>query len=104
MDGAAITDLALLNNNTGSMGLAMDMFLNNVLQEKAIGKLTAAEKKEKRRQAGTSRKDGGARLSSSLMVIIDYYAIGPDCIAWACRIRLDKDRKAREKETAGSLE
>jgi hypothetical protein len=66
-----------------------------------LGKLTAAEK---RKRAGMSRKDGGARLSAGLMVITDGYAIGPDCIAWARRTRLDKERKAREKETAGRLE
>jgi hypothetical protein len=104
MDGVAITDLTLLNTDKGSMGLTMDMFLDNALQERAIGKLTAVEKKEKRRQAGMLRKDGGARLSDGLMVVTDGYAIGPYCLAWACRTRLDNERKAREKETAGRLE
>jgi hypothetical protein len=44
MDVVAINDLTLPNTNKGSMGLIMDMFLNNALQEKALGKLTAAEK------------------------------------------------------------
>jgi hypothetical protein len=90
MDGVEITDLTSLNTDKGSMGLAMDMFLDNALQDKALGKLTVAEKKEKRRQAGMLRKDGGARLSAGLMVITDGYAIGPDCIAWARRTRLEK--------------
>jgi hypothetical protein len=101
MDRLAITDLTLLDTDKGSMGLTMDMFLDNALQERAIGKMTAAEKKGKRHQAGMLRKDGGARLSASFMVITDGYTIGPDCIAWARRTRLDKERKAREKETAG---
>jgi hypothetical protein len=67
-------------------------------------KLTAAEKKEKRRQAGMMRKDGGARLSAGLMVIIDGYAIGPDYLAWARRTRLEKEQKARDKQMAGQLE
>jgi hypothetical protein len=50
------------------------------------------------------RKDGGAWLSAGLMVIIDGYAIGPDCLMWARRTWLEKERKAREKETAGRLE
>jgi hypothetical protein len=50
-DGVAITDLTLLSTNKGSMGLTMEMFLDNALQEKALGKLTAAEKKEEWHQA-----------------------------------------------------
>jgi hypothetical protein len=104
MDGVDITDLTSLNTDKGSMGLTMDMFLDNALQEKAFGKLTAAEKKEKRRQAGMLRKDGGARLSAGLMVITDGYAIGPDCLVWARRTRLEKEQKARERQIAGQLE
>jgi hypothetical protein len=66
--------------------------------------LTAAEKKEKRRQAVMLRKDGGARLSAGLVVITDGYAIGPDFLAWARRTQLDKDQKAREKQMTGRLE
>jgi hypothetical protein len=44
MDGVEITDLTLLNTDKGSMGLTMDMFLDNELQERALGKLTAAKK------------------------------------------------------------
>jgi hypothetical protein len=44
MDGVEITDLTSLNTDKGSMVLTMDMFLDNVLQEKALSKLTAAEK------------------------------------------------------------
>jgi hypothetical protein len=104
MDDVAITDLTLINTGKGSMGLTMDMFLNNALQKKALGKLTAAEKKENRRQAGMLRKYGGAQLSAGLMAITDGYAIGPDCIAWTHRTRLDTEIKAIEKETAGRLE
>jgi hypothetical protein len=46
MHGVAITDLTLFNTDKGSMGLTMDMFLDNALQERALGKLTAAEKKK----------------------------------------------------------
>jgi hypothetical protein len=45
MDGVEITDLTSLNTDKESMGLTMDMFLDNALQDKALGKLTAAEKK-----------------------------------------------------------
>jgi hypothetical protein len=78
------------------MGLTMDMLLVNELQEKALGKLTVAEKKENWRLYGMSRKDSGARLSAGLTVIIDGYVIGPDCLAWACRTRLDKERKKEQ--------
>jgi hypothetical protein len=46
MDSDAITDLTLLNTDKGSVGLTMDMSLDNVLQEKALGKLTAAGKRK----------------------------------------------------------
>jgi hypothetical protein len=104
MDGVEITDLTLLNADKGYIGLTMDMFIDSALQEKALGKLSAAEKKEKRRQAGMLRKDGGARLSAGLMVITDGYAIGPDCLVWARHNRLDKEQKARDKKIAGQLE
>jgi hypothetical protein len=93
MDGVAITDLTLLNTDKGSMGLTMYMFLDNALQERALGKLTAAEKKENLRQAGMLRNDGGAWLPAGLMVITDGYAIGTDCLAWARRTPLDNERK-----------
>jgi hypothetical protein len=50
------------------------------------------------------RKDDSTQLSAGLMVITYGYAIGPDCLAWARRTQLDKEKKAREKETAGRLE
>jgi hypothetical protein len=86
------------------MGLTMDMFLDNALQDKALGKLSAAEKKEKRRQTGMLRRYGGGRLSADLMVITDGYAIGPDCPAWDLHTRLDKEQKARDNQMAGKLE
>jgi hypothetical protein len=46
MDGVAITDLTLFNTDKGSMGLTMDMFLDNALQEMALDKLTAAGKRK----------------------------------------------------------
>jgi hypothetical protein len=104
MDGVEITDLTSLNTDKGSMGLTMDMFLDNALQDKALAKLTAVEKKEKRRQAEILRKDGGARFSAGLVVITDGYVIGPDCLAWARRTWLDKEQKARDKQMAGQLE
>jgi hypothetical protein len=104
MDGVEITDLTSLNTDKGSMGLTMDKFLDNALQDKALGKLTAAEKKEKRRQAGMLRKDGGAWISAGLMIIKDGYAIGPDCLAWARRTRLEKEQKARDKQMTERLE
>jgi hypothetical protein len=104
MDGVEITDLNSLNTDKGSMGLTIEMFLYNALQEKALGKLTAAEKKEKRRQAGIPRKDGGARLYAGLMIITDVYAIGHYCLAWFRHTRLEKEQKAMEKQMEGRLE
>jgi hypothetical protein len=46
MDGVEITDLTSLNTDKGSMGLTMGMFIDNALQEKVLGKLTATKKKE----------------------------------------------------------
>jgi hypothetical protein len=77
MDGVAITDLALLTTDKGSMGLTMNMFLDNGVHGKELGKLTAAGENEKWREAGILRKVGGARLSAGLMVITDGYAIIP---------------------------
>jgi hypothetical protein len=104
MDGVEITDLTSLNTDKGPMGLTMDMFLDNALQDKALGKLTAPEKKEKRCQAGMLRKDGGDRPSAGLMVISDVYTIGPDCRVRDRRNRLDKEQKARDKQMSGQLE
>jgi hypothetical protein len=104
MDGVEITDLTSLNTDKGSMGLTMDMFLDNAIQDKALGKSTAGEKKEKRRQAGILRKDDSARISAGIVVITDGYVIGPDCLAWARRTRLDKEQKARDNQMAGQLE
>jgi hypothetical protein len=103
MDGVEITDLTSLNTGKGSMGLTMDMSLDNALQEKALGKLTSAEKKEKWRQAGILKKDGGTRLSAGLVVMTDGYAIGPDCLARARRTQLKKEQKTRENQMAGQL-
>ena len=102
--GVEVTDLTMLNTMNGAMGQCMDMFLDHKVQENALGELTAAEKKEKRRQAGLARKAGGARISAGLMAITDGYAIGPDCLAWARRTRLEKERQTKEKEKAGRLE
>jgi hypothetical protein len=46
MDGVASTGLASLNTNKGYMGLTMDMFLDHAAQDKALGKLSAAERKK----------------------------------------------------------
>jgi hypothetical protein len=96
MDGVESTDLTSLNTHKGSMGLTMDMFLDNALQEKALGKLTATEKKEKRRQAGMLREDGGAQHSSGLVVITYGYAICPDCLTWDRCTQLEKEQKKGE--------
>jgi hypothetical protein len=50
--GVTITDLTLFNTKKGSMDLTMDMFLDHAVHEKALGKLTAAEKKK----SGTNRE------------------------------------------------
>jgi hypothetical protein len=95
MDGFAITDPTLINTYNGSMGVIMDMFLYVELQEKALNKLTAAEKKGKRRHAGMLRKKCGARISAGLVVITDDYAIGLYYLVWDLRNRLDKEIKER---------
>jgi hypothetical protein len=96
-DGINITDLFLWNKAMGSMGLAMDTFLDHTVQEKAIGQLYAAEKKQKRCISGQWKKDGGARLSAGLMVIPDECVIYPECLGWA-PCGLDWKMKGR-KET-----
>jgi hypothetical protein len=103
-DGINITDLSALNTYQGSMALCMDMFLNQKVKETALGKMTPAEKKDKRRLTGQMKKDRGARLSAGLMVITDGYAIGPQCLAWDRRTRLEKERKEEAKQRAGRLE
>jgi hypothetical protein len=45
MYGVEITDITSLNIEKGSMGLTMDMSIDHAVQEKALGKLAAAEKK-----------------------------------------------------------
>jgi hypothetical protein len=50
------------------------------------------------------RKDGGARLSTGLVVIPDGYESGPDCLEWDHCTQLKKVKKAREKQIAGKLE
>jgi hypothetical protein len=92
-DGVDVVDLTSLNTDIGAMGLTMDMFLEHKVKESALVQLYAAAKKEKRHQTGLARKDGGARVSAGLQVITDGYAIGPECLAWARRTRLERERK-----------
>jgi hypothetical protein len=77
-----------------------DMFLDH----KALGQLTAAQKKEKRRLTGLARNNGGSHVSTGLQVITAGYAIDPECLAWARRTHLEMERKEREKHAAGRLE
>jgi hypothetical protein len=88
--GIDITDLNLLNTDKGVMGICMEMFLDHKVQEHAIVKLSASEKKERRRQAGQVKKAGGARISAGLVAITDGCAISPECLTWARRTRLEK--------------
>jgi hypothetical protein len=76
-DGIEITDLTLLNTDKGAMGICMDMFLDQNVQEHAIGKLSASEKKERLRQTGLVKKAGGDRISAGLVAITNGYAIDP---------------------------
>jgi hypothetical protein len=85
-----ITDITMLNTENGATGHCKDMFLNHKVQENALGKLTAVEKRENRHQAGLPKNAGGARISAGLVAITDGYAIGPDFLAWARRTRLEK--------------
>jgi hypothetical protein len=75
----------MLNTENGAMGQCMDMFLDHKVQENALGKLTAVEKKEKRRQKGLVKKAGVTRISAGLIAITNGYAIGPNCLAWSRR-------------------
>jgi hypothetical protein len=77
------------------MGLCMDMFLDQNVKEKALGKMTPAEKTEKRRLTGQIKNDQGARLSACLMAITDGYAIGPQRLAWD---RMTRDAIGKGKE------
>jgi hypothetical protein len=80
------------------------MFLEHKVQEQALGKMTPAEKKKKRRQAGQRKKERGARISAGLMAIADGYAIGPQCLAWARRTHLRQERKEEARRRAGRLD
>jgi hypothetical protein len=104
VNGVDITELTMLNTDNVAMGQCMDMFLDHKVQENALGKLTAVEKKEKHRQAGLPKNTGGARISAGLMAITDGYATGTDCLTWARRTRLEKERKAHAKKKYGRLE
>jgi hypothetical protein len=44
-NGVEITDLTMLNTDNGAMGQCMDMFLHHKVQENALIKLTAIEKR-----------------------------------------------------------
>jgi hypothetical protein len=88
-----ISNITSLNIDRGAMGLTMDMFLHHKVDENALGQLSATAKKEKRRQTGLAMKDGGGRVSAGLQVITDGYAIGPECLAWARRIGVERERK-----------
>jgi hypothetical protein len=81
-----------------------EMFLDHKVQENELSKSSATEKKERRRQAGLAKKAGGARISAGLMAITDGYAIAPECLAWARRTWLEKERQEKEKQRAGRLE
>jgi hypothetical protein len=102
-DGVDIADLTSLNTDRGAMGLTMDMLLNHKVEENALGQLSATAQKEKRRQTGLARKDGGARAPAGLQVIANGYAIGPECLAWDRRTRVERERKEIEEEKAGVL-
>jgi hypothetical protein len=85
------------------MGLCMDMFLDHNVMETTLGKMTPAEKKEKRSQKGERKKDRGAMLSAGLVAITDGYVIGPQCLAWARMMYLEKERKEDAKKRADRL-
>jgi hypothetical protein len=79
------------------MGLCMDMFLDHRVQENALVKLSAVEKKERRCQAGLVKKAGSARIADGFVAITDGYAIGPECLAWAHHALLERERKVKAK-------
>jgi hypothetical protein len=81
------------------MGLTMDMFLDHKVKEKALVQLTVAQC-----LTGLARKNGESRVSAGLQVITDGYAIGHECLTWAQRTHLERERKEREKRAAGKLE
>jgi hypothetical protein len=56
-DGIDITDLSTLNTDQGPMGLCMDMFLDHKVKKMALGKMTSAEKNEKRRLTRQMKQD-----------------------------------------------
>jgi hypothetical protein len=68
-----------------------------------VGQLYVTAKKEKQRQTGLAKKDGGARVSSGNQVITDGYAIGPECLACAGRTGVERERKEVQKATSGVL-
>jgi hypothetical protein len=82
----------------------MDMFLDQHVKEMALGKMTPAGKETKMRLTGQTKKDWGARISVGLIAITYGYAIGPQCLAWAYRTWLEKERKREAKQRAGRFE
>jgi hypothetical protein len=72
----------MLNTGKGTMGQCMEMFLYHKVQENTLGKLSAAEKKEKHRQAVLASNACGDQMFADIMVITDIYAIGLECLAW----------------------
>jgi hypothetical protein len=102
-DGVDIAEFTSLNTDIGAMGRTMDMFLDHKVEDNALRQLSAAAKKEKRRQTDLARKDGGDRVSAGLQVITDGYTIGPECLAWDRITRVERERKEIEKLKAGVL-
>jgi hypothetical protein len=67
MDGVAITDLIPLNTEKGGTCLTVDIFLDHTVHQKALGKLTAAEREKNGTTLIMLRQYGGARLSAGLV-------------------------------------
>jgi hypothetical protein len=102
-DGVDVADISSLNTDTGAMCLAMKMFLYHQVEENALGQLSVAANKDKRCQTGLSSEDGVARVSVGLQVITDGYTIGPECLDWDRRTRVEREMREMEKAKSGVL-
>jgi hypothetical protein len=84
-------EISALNTYQVLMGLCMDIFLDQMIQEYALAQMTPAEKKEKRRQTGQMENDRGARISAVIVASTAGYG----------RIWKRKGKRRQNKEQAG---
>jgi hypothetical protein len=53
---------------------------------------------------GIGKEECWSRVSAGLQVTTNGYVTSPECLTWARRTRLERERKEIEKQKAGKLE